>query len=104
MENVGIQISANENGAVAPEVRRFRALILDDDAWALRLIRYVLEEALPGVIIEERQTPDIRVEEDEYVLIDMCSDGELHELLPDPAAHRSSTSTEQETIRERKAM
>jgi len=68
MEYMETQTSMKENGAVEPEARRFRALILDDDAWALRLIRYVLEEALPGVVIEERQTPDIVGDFDIYVV------------------------------------
>jgi DNA-binding NarL/FixJ family response regulator len=45
-----------------------RALILDDDEWALRLIRYVLEEGLPGVEIVERRTPDAHGEFDIYIV------------------------------------
>jgi len=60
-------------GCVEMEGRRgsssgLRTLILDDDEWALRLIRYVLEESLPGVEIEERQSPDISGDFDIYVV------------------------------------
>lgn len=45
-----------------------RALILDDDEWALRLIRYVLEESLPGVQVETRETPEAENGFDIYVV------------------------------------
>ena len=45
-----------------------RTLILDDDEWALRLIRYVLEESLPGVEIEERESPEISGQFDIYIV------------------------------------
>jgi DNA-binding NarL/FixJ family response regulator len=57
-----------ENRAVRVGSSSLRALILDDDDWALRLIRYVLEEALPGVSIEERLTPDAEGDFDIYIV------------------------------------
>jgi DNA-binding NarL/FixJ family response regulator len=68
MENPQIISELEENRGEEVDPDRLRALILDDDEWALRLIRYVLEESLPGVEIVERQTPDIVGDFDVYIV------------------------------------
>jgi len=68
MENPQIAPGLERSPGDQVGTSRLRALILDDDEWALRLIRYVLEESLPGVEIVERQTPDIAGEFDVYIV------------------------------------
>ena len=68
MANRQIASAATQSRGVALTSPRIRALILDDDEWALRLIRYVLEESLPGIEIEERETPDTTGDFDIYIV------------------------------------
>lgn len=41
-----------------PADRPLRALVVDDDEWALQLVRMLLEEACPELSVETRTTPD----------------------------------------------
>jgi len=68
MDNTQLANSNEQIASVGGWQRPFRALVLDDDKWALRLIRFVLEEALPGITIDERETPDIQGEYDVYIV------------------------------------
>jgi DNA-binding NarL/FixJ family response regulator len=68
MVNRQIASAATKARGDAPTFPVIRALILDDDEWALRLIRYVLEESLPGIEIEERETPDATGDFDIYIV------------------------------------
>ena len=68
MESSQIAATETKQRAGILASRRLRALIVDDDKWALRLIRYVLEESIPDLEIEERQDPEISGEFDIYVV------------------------------------